>query len=393
MAKHNNFLLGIVGVVFVLTSVSFCQTIDLENAQLTKIADGFEFTEGPVWMDGGLLFSDIDGNKIYRWDDSTGISVFLDPSGSCNGLAIDSSGNLILAHHYSRKVTKIDSAGNQITLASEYDGKKLNSPNDLVVKSDGSIFFTDPNFGVSNNERELDFCGIYRISTTGELQLLDNSLTLPNGITFSPDESKLYVNDSQIHTIYVWDVVDDTLIANKREFVEIPTYGYADGMKVDELGNVYSTVSASGLWVFDDEGSLIKNISINGGTTNCNWGGEDGNTLFITDGDAVYILKENVTGVDEGHGYLIDDSFKLYCNYPNPFNPSTKIEFSIPRASNVSIVIYDIMGRKIRTLMDEYKAAGYYSMDFHAGNLASGTYFYRMTAEGYSMTRKMLLLE
>jgi gluconolactonase len=158
------------------------------SGQVQKVADGFLFVEGPVWKDGvGLLFSDINGNTIYRWSQDSGVVAYVKPSGNSNGLALDLQGRLLAAQHGNRRVVRIEITGSQTPLASLYQGKRLNSPNDLTVKSDGSIWFTDPPYGISQIQEELGFYGIYRISTSGEVQLLDKSLRRPNGIALSPD--------------------------------------------------------------------------------------------------------------------------------------------------------------------------------------------------------------
>jgi len=182
------------------------------GAVAEKLASGFVFVEGPVWHDSvGLLFSDMTGNKVIRWTETTGAVEFLNPSNNANGLAYDSTGRLLLAQTGLRRIARRGSDGGMSPLATLYGGKKLNSPNDIVVKSDGAIFFTDPPFNIpSGQHQELSFSGVYRISPSGGLQLLDSTLALPNGICFSPDESKLYVDESQQRIIYVWDVVHDS---------------------------------------------------------------------------------------------------------------------------------------------------------------------------------------
>lgn len=287
------FILIITCLIF-SSNKYFSQTLDLSTAELTKIADGFQFVEGPIWKDGALLFSDIPANKIYKWTHDSGVTVFLEHSGNSNGLSFNKNGNLILAQHGERRIASLETDGSQTVLASHFEGKKFNSPNDIAVKSDGSIFFTDPPYGISKEQEELGYYGIYRISPAGYVQLLDKTLRRPNGIVFSPDEKKLYVNDCEAKIIYVWDVISDTAIANKKQFAVINIDGYGvDGMKVDSKGNLYST-GPKGLWVFAPDGTLLKMIEVPGQTTNCNWGGEDKNTLFITSGNTVYDLRNTI---------------------------------------------------------------------------------------------------
>ena len=263
-----------------------------EGAQPELIASGFQFVEGPVWSDTiGLLFSDLHGNIAYRWTEEDSITEFLNPSYNSNGLTYDLDGRLIINETGLRRVARLEFDGTQTSLANNYNGKKLNSPNDLIVKSDGSIFFTDPPFNIPEGEKqELSFSGIYRISPYGELQLLDSTLELPNGICFSKDETKLFVNNSKARIIYMWDVVNDSNIANKREFARINPTGYADGMKIDTYGNVFCA-GPEGVWVFSPEGKLIDKISLPKNPSNCNWGDADRKTLYITAGNSVYRIR------------------------------------------------------------------------------------------------------
>jgi len=262
------------------------------GAEPELIATGFQFVEGPVWYDDlGLLFSDLHGNIIYQWTETDSISEFLNPSDNSNGLTFDTSGNLVMAQTGLRRIARLKKDGTQTSLADSYDEKKFNSPNDLTVKSDGSIFFTDPPFNIPDGEKqELTFSGIYRISPDGSLYLLDSTLTLPNGICFSKDESKLFVNDSKIRIIYIWDVVDDSTITNKREFGSIVPMGYADGMKIDTDGNLFCA-GPGGIWIFSPEGDLLDKIPIPITPTNCNWGEKDRKTLYITAFHSVYRIR------------------------------------------------------------------------------------------------------
>jgi len=263
-----------------------------EDAKPELIASGFQFVEGPVWSDSiGLLFSDLDGNIAYRWTEVDSITEYLNPSYNSNGLTYDSEGRLIIAQTGLRRVARLEFDGSQTSLANNYNGKKLNSPNDLVVKSDGSIFFTDPPFNIPSGEKQqLSFSGIYRISPYGKLQLLDSTLNLPNGICFSKDETKLYVNNSKVRIIYVWDVINDSTIANKREFASINPIGYADGMKIDTEGNLFCT-GPEGVWMFSPEGNLLDKIPLPQNPSNCNWGDTDRKTLYITAGNSVYRIR------------------------------------------------------------------------------------------------------
>jgi len=381
-------------VLLLLSGLSFAQSPVPDNAVLEKIADGFDFVEGPVWDDTlGLLFSDLQGNAIYRWTEEDSAVIYLSPSANSNGLAYDSSGQLIIAQTGLRRVALQDSNGTIVSIADTFDGKKLNSPNDLAVKSDGSIFFTDPPFNIpSGQQQELSFSGIFRISPSGDLQLLDNTLNLPNGICFSPDESKLYVNNSQARVIYVWDVEDST-INNKREFARITPQGYADGMKVDSGGNLFCT-GPLGVWVFSPDGDLLDTIRITGSSpSNCNWGDADRKTLYITAGSNVYRirLEETLDVKDRGE---LPGEIELFQNYPNPFNPATNFGFRISESGTLSLKIYDVLGNEISTIIEGEFTPGEYYFPFSADVLlSSGTYFYQLQSVDFIQTKKLIFMK
>ena len=396
----NNIFLKILSIcsilVLLIQSSAISQVILDPDAVVEEIVSGIQQPEGPVWREGlGLLFSDIKGNKIYKWTSEKGKEIYLDPSYNTNGLAYDLEGRLVAGQMGLRRVVRFEKDGSQTSLADSYDGKKLNSPNDLVIKSDGAIFFTDPDFNIPLGEsKELSFNGVYRISPSGVLQLLTSSLTLPNGICFSPDESKLYVNDSQVHKIYVWDVVDDSTITNKKLLYTIPVpFGYADGMKIDVDGNIYCTCS-SYVWVISPEGELIGKIDLptSVSASNCAWGDDDNRTLFITAGNSVYRVRPFVTSINKEDSSL-PKSFELSQNYPNPFNPTTKITYSIPITSNVMITVYDVSGKEVVTIENCQKKAGTYTLLFNAEKLASGVYYYNLTANEFSSTKKFVILK
>ncbi len=387
------FLISIICIVLIPSRIIPQSVLD-PNAQVEVIATGIQQPEGPVWKDGfGLLFSDIKGNKIYKWTEANGKEIYLDPSDSTNGLTYDSAGRLVACQMELRRIVRFEKDGSQTSLADNYEGKKFNSPNDVVVKSDGSVFFTDPNFNVPlGQHQELSFCGIYRISPAGYVRLLA-TLTLPNGICFSPDEKKLYVNDSQVHKIYVWDVVDDSTITNKRLFFTIPVTGYADGMKVDEDGNIYCAC-ASAIWIVSPSGQQIGKISLpsNVSASNCAWGDADHKTLFITGGSSVYKVRPFITATGSIKPDLPGE-FRLFQNFPDPFNPSTEIRYSVPVYSKVTIKVYDSAGREVATIENRERPAGTYGVYFNASRLASGVYFYRLTANKFSAVKKFVLLK
>jgi sugar lactone lactonase YvrE len=257
-------------------------------AQLEKIASGFQFIEGPVWHNDRLLFSDIPANKIFYWSEKEGKKIFLNASGHSNGLTLDREGNLLMAQHGKRRIAKLKADGTEIALATHYQGKRFNSPNDIAVKSDGSVFFTDPPYGIDAKQEELGFYGIYRITPKGKVQLLDKTLQRPNGIAFSANEKLLYVTDSQAGDIYQWDIVADGTLKNKHLFAHLEGDRYADGLKIDASGKLF-VAGSTGIKVYKADGTLLDTIVVPGGkTSNCNWGGKEGKTLFITSGDSLY---------------------------------------------------------------------------------------------------------
>lgn len=368
--------------ILLLASVSSAQSPVPAGAKLEKVATGFQFVEGPLWMNGELLFSDITAGKIYRWQPgATTATAFMDPSYNSNGLALDNEGTLVFCQMGYRRVVRMDSQKHITVLASGYGGKQFNSPNDLVVKSDGAIFFTDPDYNVPGGiqNKQLAFCGIYRIGPAGTLRCLDSTLQEPNGICFSPDEKKLYVNDSGKRIIYVWDVIGDSTIANKKVFGTMAVFsGNADGMKADSAGDIFCT-GPLGVWVFSPSGTVLDTILVPEVASNCNWGDADGKTLYITARTSVYRIRlADETGIGSA-GPNVQMSFKLYSNFPNPFNPTTEISYLVPQTSRVTLKIYDALGRELETLVDAKQAPGTYSVSFDGSRFPSGVYFCAMS--------------
>lgn len=278
--------------------------IDSE-APVEQLATGCQFTEGPLWhaAERFLLFSDIPANKMRRWDADAGMTVFRAPSGKSNGLTYDKGGHLIACEHANRRVSRTTADGQVLTIASHYEGKRLNSPNDVVVKSDGSIYFTDPPYGLSaaygvESEKELDFQGVYRLSPNGDtLTLLVDDFDRPNGLCFSPDESILYINDTERMHVRAFDVQPDGTIANDRVFGEEEgDTGKPDGMKADIHGNVYLT-GPDGIWVFAPDGTHLGIILVPERAANLAWGGDDWKSLFITASTSVYRVECKAAGV------------------------------------------------------------------------------------------------
>jgi gluconolactonase len=293
------------------------------DAVLEKLAEGFKWTEGPVWIghardsaggpapgspDGGLsgnylLFSDIPNNAVMKWKDGDGISVFLKPSGytgtvprggeqGSNALTLDSAGRLVLCQHGDRRIARHESDGRWTTLADRYAGKRFNSPNDLVFKSNGDLYFTDPPYGLPKGAedptRELDFCGVFRLSAAdGKVTLLTGEMTRPNGIAFSPDEKILYVSqsDPQKAVWMAFPVKDDGTLGPGRVFYDATRWtrtlkGLPDGMKIDRQGNLFAT-GPGGVNVFSPDGTLLGRINPDQPTSNCTFG-ENGSVLYVT---------------------------------------------------------------------------------------------------------------
>ena len=274
------------------------------NSQVEKIVGDFEFTEGPVWHpDGFLLFSDIPANTIYKWQPGQKTTIFRQPSGNANGNTLDRSGRLITAEHGNRRISLTKKDGQIVTLVSHYQGKRLNSPNDLAVKSDGSIYFTDPPYGIESEQEELGFYGVYRLASDGMLTLLVDNFVRPNGIVFSPDESKLYINDSQKGHIRVFDVKPDGMLTNGKLFAKLkpPSQeGAADGMEVDTKGNVYST-GPGGIWIFSPEGQLLGIIETPEAPTNLAWSDSKQQTLYITANKSIYrVCNRSFCSITDG---------------------------------------------------------------------------------------------
>lgn len=281
------------------------EQIVTKDSKLEKIAGGFVFTEGPVWdaENKCLFFSDIPANIMRKWTSTKGIEIYRQPSGKSNGLTIDKQGRLIACEHANRRVSRTEKDGTVVTIADKYDGKKLNSPNDVVVKSDGSIYFTDPPYGLTAEfgnlgEQELPFQGVYRLSPDGKLTLLIDDFDKPNGLAFSPDESLLYIDDTDRAHVRVFDVNPDGTISNGRVFAELKgdEPGAVDGMKVDSEGNVYVT-GPGGISIFDPSGKKLGRIDVPEVAANLAWGDDDWKTLYITASTSLYKIRLGIMGI------------------------------------------------------------------------------------------------
>jgi len=294
------------------------------DAKLEVIGEGYKWCEGPCWIsDGGfLLFSDIPNNAIMRWDAKSGSQLYLKPAGytapdsrggesGSNGLTLDRRGRLILCQHGDRRVARLDSSWDNpvakyTTLADQYEGKRLNSPNDAVVDSKGAIYFTDPPYGLEKNMddpmKELDFQGVYRIAPDGTLALLTKDIERPNGIGLSPDEKTLYVANSHgpRPIIMAFPVNADGTLGEGKEFYNAAKHGASgvgscDGLAIDVHGNLFATIPG-GVGIFTPDGKQLGLLNTGDLTSNCEFG-EDGSTLFITANHNLLRVKTNTKGL------------------------------------------------------------------------------------------------
>jgi gluconolactonase len=289
------------------------------DAKVEKLAGGLRFTEGPVWTrDGGyLLFSDLPANAIMKWSSSGGVAVFRKqiftgtyPDGvliGSNGLTLDRQGRVVAAEHGNRRISRFEKDGKTTVLADRFEGKRLNSPNDLVVKQNGDIYFTDPTGlygaypdGPDKPKQELDFNGVYRVTAAGNVDLLTKDVPYPNGIAFSPDEKRLYVANTRPEKFWmVFDVQADGTLSNARKFYDATKetgQGVPDGMKVDRAGNLYMT-GPGGILIVSSDGKHLGTIQLPEIPANCAWGDADGKSLFITARTGLYRIKLNIAGV------------------------------------------------------------------------------------------------
>ena len=291
-----------------------------DGAVLEQIASGFSWVEGPVWdrSRGSLLFSDVPNNSVFEWRDGTGVRLAVHPSGytgtapfagrqpGSNGLAFDSEGRLVLAEHGDRRIARLEADGRKTTLVDRYDGKRLNSPNDLVFSSTGALYFTDPPFGLpkafEDSARELPWSGVYRLSPDGQLELLTRDLRAPNGIALAPSEKTLYVsNADRAHAVWMaYDLDGSGRLAKGRVFFDATPWtrtrkGVPDGMKVDQEGHLFAA-GPGGVHVFAPDGARLGSIELDAPTSNLGWGG-DGSTLYVTTGTAVYRITLTTKGL------------------------------------------------------------------------------------------------
>ena len=301
------------------------------DAKIELIADGFRFTEGPVWVrrptepGGYLLFSDIPANKIHKWTPDGKVSVYLEPSGftggdatgvgreiregdgevfynlGSNGITLDKQGRVVFNAMGDRAIVRLEPDGKRTVLADRFEGKRLNSTNDLVYRSDGALYFTDPPSGLRDGDtdpkKELPYRGVFLLKD-GKVRLLLSDVA-PNGLAISPDEKFFYVNDNVARTILRFDLRPDGTIASRKVLVDMSgdkSPGNPDGMKVDTAGNIFCT-GAGGLWIISPEGQHLGTIKLPTQPSNMGFGGDDGKTLFITARKTVYRVRVNIPGV------------------------------------------------------------------------------------------------
>jgi gluconolactonase len=274
---------------------------------LEQVATGFQFVEGPAWHPETktLVFSDIIGNCMYRWSEASGTEVFRKPSFMANGNSWDHQNRLVTCEHASSRISRGDFDGNYEVLASHYEGRELNSPNDIVVSSGGDIIFTDPNSGRGprygvEREQQLNFQGVFRLDPESrKLTLLVDDFAKPNGLCFSPDESQLFINDTVRQHIRVFDISGDGGLRNGRTWASVDgdQPGVADGMKFDSRGNLYCCGSG-GIHVFDPDATRFGIIPTPEFAANFTWGGDELTDMFITATTSVYRLRVNIPGLE-----------------------------------------------------------------------------------------------
>lgn len=275
-----------------------------DDISFEKFGSGFLFTEGPVWHpnEQHLTFSDMPGDIMRRWDSANGVRIFRQPCSKSNGLVYDPQGRLLICEHATSRVTRLEADGTLTVLASHWQGKELNSPNDIARRHDGTIYFTDPTYGRAEyyglpRPQQLGFQGVYRIDSGGGLKLLADDFKQPNGLCFSLDERRLFVNDTERQHIRVFDVGADGGISGGKVWAETTGEGAGapDGMKIDAVGNIYCC-GPGGIHVFDPDAQCLGVVRVPEYVANFCWGDSDYRSLFITASTSLYRIRTRVPG-------------------------------------------------------------------------------------------------
>jgi gluconolactonase len=282
----------LIPVLILLSAVAAAQ--DFSELRVEKVATGYIFTEGPAWSrEGFLLFSDVPANRILRYDPGKGATVYRENTNGGNGNTFDAKDRLYTCESRTRRVIRADKKGKIEVLADKFQGKRLNAPNDIVVRRDGHIYFTDPAFGNQAESRELDFYGVYHIDLRGQLELIARPAGRPNGIALSPDGRILYVANSDERNLRAYSVDQHGKASEERVLVS-GIDGVPDGIRVDEKGNIY--VTAKGVAIYSPEGKLIHTIELAETPANCAFGDPDFRSLYVTARTSLYRIQLNVKG-------------------------------------------------------------------------------------------------
>jgi len=283
------------------------------DVRIEQLHGGCRWAEGPVYVPAGryLLWSDIPNDRILRWDETTGsVGVFRQPAGYANGGTLDGAGRLVTCEHGNRRVTRTEHDGSVTVIADRYQGKRFNSPNDVVVRSDGSIWFTDPSYGIDSDyeghraDSEIGGCHVYRVDPgTGAVRVVADDFVRPNGLAFSLDERRLYISDSRVNHLRVFDVADDGALSGGEVFATC-TVGVFDGFRLDQAGRIW-TSAGDGVHCYDPDGTLIGKLRVPETVANVVFGGQRRNHLFICATTSLYAILLSVTGaplpVDRAH--------------------------------------------------------------------------------------------
>jgi gluconolactonase len=274
------------------------------DVRVERLHQDCRWAEGPVYVPAGryLLWSDIPNDRILRWDETTGaVGVFRQPAGYANGGTLDGAGRLVTCEHGNRRVTRTEHDGSVTVIADRYQGKRFNSPNDVVVRSDGSIWFTDPSYGIDSDyeghqaDSEIGACHVYRVDPgTGAVRIVADDFDRPNGLAFSLDERRLYVSDTRANHLRAFDVTDDGAL-NGGEVFATCTVGAFDGLRLDQAGRIW-TSAGDGVHCYDPDGTLIGKVRVPETVANVTFGGQRRNHLFICATTSLYAILLSVTG-------------------------------------------------------------------------------------------------